>query len=129
MSSVAGLFTEDKEQEFKSMLIDTDEVNVMHLNTDNEEFNAMAQAMGITEFPYILVYFNGDRDHNIHGPANLENAVEIINELERIRPKGVTMDQARVAPVDFNNMPETDAQHEAHGPIPEALEAHTGPDG
>ena len=60
MSSVAGLFTEDKEREFKSMLIDTDEVNLMHLNTDNEEFGAMAQAMGITEFPYILVYFNGD---------------------------------------------------------------------
>ena len=100
-SSVAGLFTEDKEEEFKQMLIDTDEVTLMHLNVDNEEFANMAQAMGIQEFPYVLVYFNGDRDHNIHGPADTEQAIQIIDELERIRPREVSLDVVQKEPVDL----------------------------
>ena len=101
MSSVAGLFTEDKEEEFKQMLIDTDEVTLMHLNVDNDEFANMAQAMGIQEFPYVLVYFNGDRDHNIHGPADTEQAIQIIDELERIRPREVSLDVVQKVPVDL----------------------------
>ena len=46
----------------------------MNLNVANEDFARMASDMGIDEFPYILVYFNGDRDHNIHGPANEDTA-------------------------------------------------------
>jgi hypothetical protein len=30
--------------------------------------------MGITAYPYIVVYYNGERDHNIHGIANKETA-------------------------------------------------------
>lgn len=47
--------------------------------------------MGITTFPYIVVYFNGDRDHNIHGVANKDTAVQILDELDRIKPKAVSI--------------------------------------
>jgi len=31
--------------------------------------------MKIPEYPYIIVYFNGQADHNIHGPVNEETAL------------------------------------------------------
>ena len=70
LSTVGSLFSSDKEAEFKDMLVDTDEVSLLNINVQNEELKSYADQMGIQEFPYIVMYINGDRDHNIHGPAN-----------------------------------------------------------
>jgi len=50
-------------------------VALQSLNVENEQLKNIADAMGIQEFPYIIIYVNGDRDHNIHGPANEETAL------------------------------------------------------
>ena len=132
-TSVQGLFSSDKEQEFQDLLGDTDRVSLMSMNVQNEEFRSIADAMGVSEFPYIIIYINGDRDHNIHGPANEETALEIIEELERIQPKPVTIDTATSEPIDVTEavletgaIEETPEEHAAHGSPAAALEAHTG---
>ena len=104
-ASVANFFTSDKEAEFKDMLLDTNTISLLHLNVENPEFANMAQQMGITDLPYVIVYFNGDRDHNIHGPANPETADQIITEMERIAPRPVSFDLAAPGPVGTNGQP------------------------
>lgn len=69
-ATVSGLFSSDKEQEFKNMLVDTDMISLLNINVVNPDLADYATQMGIEEFPYVVVYFNGERDHNIHGPAN-----------------------------------------------------------
>ena len=131
--TIQGLFSSDQEQEFQDMLVDTDQVSLMSMNVQEDEFKSIATAMGIEEFPYIIIYINGDRDHNIHGPANEETALEIIEELERIQPKPVTIDTATSEPIDVTEavletgaIEETPEEHAAHGSPAAALEAHTG---
>ena len=46
----------------------------------------VAQQMGILEFPYIVVYFDGQEDRNLHGPANVETAQQILAELKKGPP-------------------------------------------
>jgi hypothetical protein len=46
----------------------------MNVNVGTKELKDYATQMGISAFPYIVVYVNGERDHNIHGPANKETA-------------------------------------------------------
>ncbi len=86
--------------------------------------------MGITEFPYIVLYINGDRDHNIHGPANEQTAIQILDEIERVAPKPVSVQTAKAEPVELGAgaVPaETPEEHAAH-PAPAAqVDNHNKP--
>jgi hypothetical protein len=74
MASIKGIFTTDKEDEFKDLLVNSDKIALMNVNVGTKELKDYATQMGISAFPYIVVYVNGERDHNIHGPANKETA-------------------------------------------------------
>lgn len=109
------------------MLVDTDEVSLLNINVQNEELKSYADQMGIQEFPYIVLYINGDRDHNIHGPANEATATQILEELERVRPQAVTVQTAQTEPVSFDasDIPgETAEEHEDHPSPAEQLDVH-----
>lgn len=127
LATVGSLFSSDKEAEFKDMLVDTDEVAILNINVQNEELKSYADQMGITEFPYIVLYVNGDRDHNIHGPANEATATQILEELERIRPQPVTVQIAESTPISFDadDIPgETPEEHAARGSPAGQLDVH-----
>lgn len=131
-NSMKGLFSSDKETEFKNMLIDTDEVSLLNINVNQEEMREVSTEMNIQEYPYIVVYFNGEQDHNIHGPANEQTALQIIEELERISPQPITVSTAVAEPVTIdldNTTAETEAEHAEHGSLAGSQEAHVDNDG
>ena len=77
-----------------------------------------------------MVYFNGERDHNIHGPANKETATQILNEINRTTPKAVSLNTTKTAPVavTVKDIPvESKDDHDAHGSPSAALEAKVNP--
>ncbi len=131
MATVGGLFSSDKEAEFKAKLVDTDKISLMNINVKDEELKKYADEMTITEFPYIVVYYNGERDHNIHGVANEATANDILVELERIEPKEVVLATAQKTPIDLTDLTdvvgETPEEHDNHAPITTALEAFVDP--
>lgn len=130
LSTITGIFTSDKEAEFKDLFVDTDKMSLLNINVGNKELKDYAGQMGITQFPYIVVYFNGERDHNIHGPANKETATQILNELQRITPKPVSLNTTKTTPVNVTakNVPaESKDAHDAHGSPSAALEAKVTP--
>ena len=75
---------------------------LLEINVNDEDLASVSEAMNIPLYPYIIVYFNGDTSHNIHGPANEETALQILQEIERITPKPVTIGVAQSSPLDFN---------------------------
>ena len=112
------------------MLVDTDQISLLNINIKNQELKDYATQMGITSFPYIVVYFNGERDHNIHGVANKETAVQILQEIERIQPKPVSIGGAKKEPVTVTpaQIPaESKEDHDNHGSPAAALEARVDP--
>lgn len=129
-ATIKGIFTSDKEAEFKNMLVDSDQMSLLNINVKDPQLKDYATQMGITQFPYIVVYFNGDRDHNIHGVANKETATQILNELQRIQPKPVSIPQVKKDPVNVgpaNIPPEAKDAHDNHGSPSAALEARPQP--
>jgi len=131
-NTMKGLFSSDQEAEFKNMLIDTDEVSLLNINVNQDEMREIATEMNILEYPYIVVYFNGEQDHNIHGPANEQTALQIIEELERISPQPITVSTAQAEPVTIdldNATAETDDEHADHGSLAGSQEAHVNDDG
>lgn len=128
LSTIGGMFSSDQEAQFKQMLVDTDQVSLLNINVGNEELKGYADQMGITEFPYIVMYINGDRDHNIHGPANEQTAIQILDELERVAPKPVQIQVAQSEPVTIDNIPaETPEEHAAHPSPAGQQEVHDQP--
>ena len=107
------------------MLLDTEQISLLRLNVlENPEFAHMQQEMGITELPYIIVYFNGDRDHNIHGKGDPETAKQIIEEMERIAPKAIGFEYRPSGPIGTDGRPIRPDGFE--GPAAQ-LEAHVDP--
>lgn len=130
LSTIKGIFSTDKEAEFKDLLVNSDKMSLLNINVGTKELKDYATQMGITAFPYIVVYFNGERDHNIHGPANKETATQILNEINRTTPKPVSINTTQTAPVAITakNIPvESKDDHDAHGSPSEALEAKVNP--
>lgn len=132
LSTIGGLFSSDQEAQFKQMLVDTDQVSLLNINIREEELKGYADQMGITEFPYIVLYVNGDRDHNIHGPANEQTAIQILDELERVAPQPVQIQTADSQPVSFDatDVPgQTPEEHAAQGSPAAQVDVHNQPQG
>ncbi len=103
---------------------------LLNMNVGNEVFKNLSAQMGISEFPYIVVYFNGERDHNIHGPANKETSTQILNELYRIQPKQISINTTKADNVSISakDIPaESKDAHDAHGSPSAALNANVAP--
>lgn len=78
--------------------------------------------MKIPEYPYIIVYLNGEADNNIHGPANEETILSIIDELQQNAPKPTETEATETQPEQFTGevpapTSEAPVQQESFGPI------------
>ena len=67
------------------MLVDSNDIALLHVNVNNEELRPVADAMQIEEFPYVVVYFEGNPDDNMHGLASEDTAIMILEWLEDIK--------------------------------------------
>ena len=60
------------------MLVDSNDISLLHINVNNDELKDVANAMQIKDYPYVVVYFDGDPDDNLHGIASEDTAIEIL---------------------------------------------------
>lgn len=81
---ITGLFSQDKENEFLSMLVDTDKIDLMRMKVSDPVFEDFAKQQGATEYPYAIVNFKGETAHKVEGVADEETALEILKEYERL---------------------------------------------
>lgn len=94
-TAITGLFSQDKEDSFMHMIVDTDEISMLKINVKNDDLMRVAEGMKIPSYPYVAVYFDADMDDVVAGPADEDTAVRI---LEHKKPEPEPVPEPEPAP-------------------------------
>ena len=70
------------------------------IDVSDHTMKAVADQMGIPEFPYYVVYIEGDEEQNVHGPADGITAKNVMNALDALDRKEKDEEEQRQKEAD-----------------------------